>query len=236
MIAGRLREYGGMNILGNKYIEDCRTFPGDAIVAFRLQGSRGVWDALRQRTIDRIVASGHVMIFAQTLDSAPEVPAPPGVLLRPLTREDWPALATIVTQRDLRRFSALLTAGRHAVVAWRGSQPIGYGWVAECLGPDVTVCPLAMPADAAYLWDLYVIPSERSSGVGSALASARIRIAKNCGFSEGWRMIAPENAPSLRTLAKTANHTRKIGELRFIKILSRVYFRFTAAAIAGGRV
>ena len=225
-----------MNILANKYIEDCRTFPGDASLAFRLQGLRGVWDALRQRTMDRIVASGHVMIFAQTLDSAPEVSAPSGVVLRPLTHDDWPALATIVTQRDLGRFRALIAAGRHAVVAWRGSQPIGYGWVAERLGPDVTACPLELPQEAAYLWDLYVIPSERSSGVGSALASARIRIARERGFSEGWRMISPANAPSLRTLAKSATHTRKIGELRFIKILSRVYSRFTAAAISGGGV
>lgn len=225
-----------MNILANKYIEDCRTFPGDAAVAFRLQGLGGVWDALRQRTIDRIVAAGHLVIFAQSLDSAPEIPAPPGVVLRPLSSDDWYALSSIVSQRDIRRFRALIAAGRHAVVAWRGSQPIGYGWVAERLGPDVTVCPLALPADAAYLWDLYVIPSERSSGVGSALASARIRIAKNCGLSEGWRMISPSNAPSLRTLTKSATHTRKVGELRFIKILSRVYSRFIPAAIHGGAV
>ena len=225
-----------MNILANKYIEDCRTFPGDASLAFRLQGLRGVWDALRQRTVDRIVAAGHVVIFAQSLDSAPEIPAPEGVVLRPLSSDDWPALSSIVSQRDLSRFRILMAAGRHGVVAWRGSQPIGYGWVAERLGPDVTACPLALPADAAYLWDLYVVPGERSSGVGSALASARIRIARQRGYREGWRMIAPENAPSLRTLAKSATQTRKIGELRFIKILSRVYSRFTAAAPAGGDV
>jgi GNAT superfamily N-acetyltransferase len=104
--------------------------------------------------------------------------------------------------------------------------------VAERLGPDVTVCPLDLPQEAAYLWDLYVIPSERGSGVGSALASGRIRIARERGYGEGWRMISPANAPSLRTLAKSATHTRKVGELRFIKILSRVYSRYTAAAIS----
>jgi GNAT superfamily N-acetyltransferase len=225
-----------MKILANKYVDDCRTFPGDAALAFRQQGLAGVWDALRQRTVDRIVATGHLVIFAQSLDSAPEIPAPTGVVLRPLCSDDWPALSSIVSQRDLSRFRILMAAGRHGVVAWRGSQPIGYGWVAERLGPDVTACPLALPPDAAYLWDLYVVPGERSSGVGSALASARIQIARQRGYREGWRMIAPENAPSLRTLAKSATHTRKVGELRFIKILSRVYSRFTAAAIPGGGV
>jgi GNAT superfamily N-acetyltransferase len=225
-----------MNILANKYVDDCRTFPGDAALAFRQQGLAGVWDALRQRTVDRIVAAGHVVIFAQSLDSAPEIPAPEGVVLRPLSAGDLPALSSIVSQRDLSRFRILMAKGRHGVVAWRGSQPIGYGWVAERLGPDVTACPLALPADAAYLWDLYVVPGERSSGVGSALASARIRIARQRGYREGWRMIAPENAPSLRTLTKSATQTRKVGELRFIKILSRVYSRFTKTTVAGAGV
>jgi GNAT superfamily N-acetyltransferase len=114
-------------------------------------------------------------------------------------------------------------------VAWRGSQPIGYGWVAERLGPDVTACRFALPPHAAYLWDLYVIPSERSNGVGSALASARVRTARELGFSEAWRMIAPSNGASLRTLARTGNGNRVIGELRFLKVLSWMRVRFTPA-------
>src|SRR4051794_9482740 len=164
--------------MANKYVEDCRSFPGDASLAFRLQGLRGVWDTLRQRTLDRIVTIGHAVIFTQTLNSAREVPAPPGVTLRALGGDDFSPLASIVTQRDLNRFRARMAAGHHGVVAWRGNQPIGYGWVAERLGPDVTVYPLALPVDAAYMWNLYVVPNERSSGVGSALASARIRIAR----------------------------------------------------------
>jgi GNAT superfamily N-acetyltransferase len=131
-----------------------------------------------------------------------------------------------VAQRDLARFSRLVASGRHGLVAWRGSEPIGYGWVAERIGPDVTACDLALPAHAAYLWDLYVIPSERSNGVGSALASARIRKARELGFSEGWRMISPSNGASLRTLARTGSGTRVIGELRYVKVLSHVQVWF----------
>ncbi len=220
----------------DKYAEDCRTFPGDAALGYRLQGIGGVWDAVAKRTVDRIAGRGHVVIFAQNLDSAPEVPAPPGVFIRSLVPADWPALSSIVTQRDLGRFRGLVAAGHHGVVAWRGPNPVGYGWVAERIGPDVTACPLALPAHAAYLWDLYVVPAERSNGVGSALASARIRVAKERGFREGWRMIAPSNAPSIRTLAKSAHDTRVVGEFRFIKILSRLHARFTPAAASAGGV
>ena len=212
-----------------KYVEDCRTFPGDAALAYRHHGWRGVWDALAPRTVERIFRAGRMLIFAQSLDTSPEVAPPPGVRIAPLSEADWPALSSLVTQRDLARFRALAVAGRHGLIAWRGPQPIGYGWVAERIGPDVTACAFALPAHAAYLWDLYVIPGERSNGIGSALASARIRTARELGFSEGWRMIEPSNRASLRTLAKTGNGTRVVGELRFVKFLSRVHVRFRAA-------
>ncbi len=217
-----------------KYVEDCRTFPADAALAYRHQGWRGVWDALAPRTIDRIVRTGRMLIFAQSFDSSPDVAPPAGVRIAPLSESDWPAMSTLVTQRDLAHFRALAAAGRHCLVAWRGAQPIGYGWVAERVGPDVTACPLPLPSYAAYLWDLYVVPGERSNGVGSALASARIRTAQECGFRVGWRMIAPSNAASLRTLAKSGSDTRVVGELRFIKILARVHARFTPADASGG--
>lgn len=209
-----------------KYAEDCRTFPADAARGYRLAGMKGAWDALRQRTIDRILYTAHLVVFAQSLDSAPEVPPPAGVVIRRLEAADWPALATMVQQRNLARFRALTGAGRHGLIAWRGTQPIGYGWVAESIGPDVTACPLELPPHAAYLFDLYVVPAERSSGVGSALSSARVRLARDLGFTEGWRMIAPSNGASLRTLARTGTDTRTVGQLRFIKIFGASYSRF----------
>ena len=207
----------------HKYLDDCRTFPGDAALAFRLEGIRGVWETLAARTVDRVIRSGRMVVFAQALDSAPDIAPPPGVTIRPLADGDWPALARIVTQRNLGLFRALVANGHHALVAWRGSEPIGYGWVAERAGPDVTACPLVLPPDAAYLWDLYVVPGERSNGIGSALASARIRTARDRGFREGWRMIAPTNAPSLRTLARSGSDTRVVGEMRFVKVLAKVH-------------
>ena len=220
----------------DRYLDDCRTFPGDAALAYRLNGMPGVWDALAPRTIYRLVRTGHVVIFAQPLDAAPDISPPPGVVIRRLASQDWPALSSLVMQRDLAKFRALDAAGCHGMVAWRGTQPIGYGWVAERMSPEVSACPLTLPSYAAYLWELYVTPAERCSGVGSALASARIRTARERGFREGWRMISPTNAASLRTLEKSAAGTRVIGQLRFIKILSRVHARFTADASDSERV
>jgi GNAT superfamily N-acetyltransferase len=149
------------------------------------------------------------------------------VNIRSIEEEDWLPLSGMVMYRTLARFRALVAAGRHGLVAWRGSKPIGYGWVAERIGPDVTICPLELPPYASYLWDLYVVPEERSNGVGSALASARLCKARELGFREGWRMISPLNAPSLRTLANSGDGARMVGELRYVKFLSRTHSRFT---------
>jgi len=43
-------------------------------------------------------------------------------------------------------------------------------------------------------------------------------------------MIAGSNRPSIRTLAKTAGDTRIVGEVRFVKLLSRLRSRFVPAA------
>jgi len=210
-----------------KYVADVVTLPGDAALAYRNEGLRGVWDAVSTRTIHRIVRVSRLTIFAQPLDVIPEVKLPAGVTIELLRPEQIPALASIAGERDRERFRNLLEIGCIGLVAWRGSRPIGYAWVAPAVRPEVSQCPLVLPANAAYLWDLYVLPAERRSGVGSALASGRLRAAKALGFAEGWRMITPDNAPSLSTLRRTGASTRVVGELRYLKLGNRLFTRFT---------
>ena len=213
-----------------KYTEDLRTFPGDAALAYRNEGTRGLWEAIASRTVHRVIRTGHLIVFAQPVGDAPTMAPPAGVTIAPVTEADWPALTTLISARELARSRALVAAGRHCLVAWRGSRPIGYAWVAESLGPDVTRCPFPLPPEAAYLWALYVLPAERCNGIGSALASARIQTARERGFREGWRTIAPSNRASLRTLQKSGGETRVVGTLRFVKVLARVFVRYTPRA------
>jgi GNAT superfamily N-acetyltransferase len=215
------------------YLYDWRTFLGDARLAYRSEGLSGVWSAFAERSLFRVLRTGRMVVFAQPLDTVPDIKLPAGVTIAPIGEGDWPAVATLVGQRELQRFRSLLTRGRHCLVAWRGSRPVGYGWVAGQVGPDVTVwpLPLSFPAHAAYLYNLYVVPSERGSGIGSALASARLHTARSLGFREGWRMVAPTNEASLRTMERSANTTRTVGEVRYIKLLSRTYARFTPAPV-----
>ena len=210
-----------------KYVRDLVTFPGDAATGYRNEGPRGVWDAVARRTVHRVVRSSRLVVFAQPLEGISEVPLPAGVTITRLRSEQVDDLATLAGTLDRERFRRLLEVGCIGLVAWRGAAPIGYAWVATEMRPEVTLCPLELPAHAAYLWDLYVCPAERGSGVGSALASERLRVARSIGRTEGWRMITPDNGASLRTLHRTATTTRVVGEMRYLKLGGKLFARFT---------
>lgn len=208
-----------------RYVRDCRTFPADARIAWSNEGWRGVWEAIASRTLRKVLRRDRMILFAQGLDDLPETCSPDDVSVTRLLPRELPMLAYLVSRRDLDAFRALLAAGRIGVVAWRGGRAVGYAWMAERLGPDVTRCPIPLPEEAVYLWDLYVLPAERGRGVGSGLATERLSIARGLGYQEGWRMIAPRNFASLRTL-RAGGATRIVGEIRFVQVLSVLRARF----------
>jgi ribosomal protein S18 acetylase RimI-like enzyme len=222
-----------------KFLADIRTFPADAALGYRHEGLRGAWKALAARTLHRVVRTGRLVVFAHPVGSHTEDTAlPQGVRIARATEQDVPALSALVGQREVIRFHDLIASGRHCLIAWRDEQPVGYTWVSAGIGPDVSLWPLPFqfPSDAAYLWNLYVLPSERSSGIGTALARARLQLARELGFREGWRMVAPTNRASLRTVQKSGPPgTRVIGELNFVQLLGRTWGRFRphAASSAG---
>jgi len=176
--------------------------------------------------VHRLFRASRLTVFAQNLDHIADVSPPAGTRLTRLRVEEIGALAPIVGVRDRERFRHLLEVGCIGVVAWRGQDPVGYAWVAPEIRPEVTLCPLELPAHAAYLWDLYVLPAERRSGLGSALAAERLRAARELGRTEGWRMITPDNTASLRTLGRSGSVPRVVGRMDYVKLGPRLIARF----------
>ncbi|HKU59702.1 MAG TPA: GNAT family N-acetyltransferase [Gemmatimonadales bacterium] len=208
-----------------RYVRECQTFPLDARIAWSNEGWRGVWEAIATRTLRKVVRNDRMILFAQGLDDLPDAPSLDGVTVTRLLPRELPMLAYLVSRRDLEAFRGLLAAGRIAVVAWRDGRAVGYAWMAERLAADVTRCPIPLPEEAVYLWNLYVLPAERGRGVGSALAGERLAIARELGYREGWRMIAPRNLASLRTL-RAGGATRIVGEVRVVRLLGRLRASF----------
>jgi GNAT superfamily N-acetyltransferase len=211
-----------------KYARDIATLPGDAATGYRNEGVRGAWDAVACRTVHRVIRTSRLMLFAQTLDDLPEVAPPAGVAISPLGSDEVEAMAPIAGERDRERFRGLLAVGCVGLVAWRAGRPVGYAWIASAMRPEVSLYPLELPAHAAYLWDLYVLPAERRGGLGSALAAERLRTVRELGYTEGWRMVAPDNIASLRTLRRTGLRPRVVGEVRCLKLGPRLFGRFRA--------
>jgi GNAT superfamily N-acetyltransferase len=215
------------------YARDLTTLPEDATLAYRRGGIRELWQAVAERSLHRLIRWGRVLVIVQRLDELREVAPPTGITIRRATEADLPALVGMMSRREVERFGEYVSRGRFCFVAWEGERPVGYAWNADRFSSDMTAtaCPLALPPTATYLWNLYVVPSRRSHGVGAALASARLQMARDRGLREGWTMIAPSNHASLRAVAKTAGpSTRVIGELRYFKLLTQVYGHFRPSA------
>lgn len=165
------------------------------------------------------------MVVEQDLRQTRVVPPPEGIEIVPF-EGDWSGLGSILTRRGVARFRERLAAGRTCLLAFRDDRAVGYTWISPRVETSIEFLPLALPVDAAYLWDLFVIHSERGLGVGSALTAARLAFARDAGFALGWRAISPDNRPSVRTAEKTGA-VRILGEISFVRRLGRVEFRET---------
>ena len=212
----------------NKYLRDALTFPRDASAGWRHAGVPGAWRELRVRTLDRISRRGLALLLEHVLADVPHVPVPDGVRIAPFAGPDWSPFLALTTERRIARFRTRLARGRECLVAWRADRPVGFTWISRRMERDIETYPLPLPPDAAYHWDLYVDSAERGSGLGTALAFARLHHTQGMSYRLGWRLIDVDNRASQKTAQKTATaSTRVIGELRYLSIGGRSWSRFT---------
>jgi GNAT superfamily N-acetyltransferase len=218
-----------------KYWRDLRTFPADATLAWRQRGLSGVRDEVANRTLYRIVRWGRLLVLEQDLSSFREHPPPPGVDIEEF-RGDWSELSGIATSREILGFERAAVNGRTCLLARRGGRPIGYTWLSFSIDPSVEIYEIPLPASAAYGWNLFVVPSERGSGTGTALSSARLAYARGRGCTHAWRMISPSNRASRRTYEKTSGgRGRQIATLSYLKLGRRLFTRYVEAGGESGR-
>lgn len=107
-----------------------------------------------------------------------------------------PYLLAMLSNYEVAEAQRRLAEGHRAYVAWMGSAPVAYGWVATRvasigeLGIDVPV-----PPTDRYLWDFATLPEWRGRGIYPHLLQAIVRReaqdAERC-----WIIAAPENRAS----------------------------------------
>ncbi len=153
--------------------------------------------------------------------------------IAPFAGPDWSPFLELTTPARLEKFRERIARGRECLVAWRDGRPVGFTWISTQMERDMETYALPLPSDTAYHWDLYVASSERGNGLGTALAFERLHHVHNKSFRAGWRLIDIDNVASQRTAQKTAApSTRVIGELRYMSIFGRSWYRFTPEVVS----
>lgn len=210
-----------------KYVTDLKTFPGDAARAWRSAGPAGVWLELRRRSLDRAGGYSRYLVIESDLSATREIPVPDGIEIQPFTGPDWTLLGDMGGDRLAKCFAAAATGGRMCLVAWRGSRAVGYVWLSPAIDQRYENFALPLPPGAIYLWQIQVSRSERRKGVGAALVSFGLRMAKQQGHCRSWMITRSDNQAAQNTIASVAP-SRVLATLSRIKVTSWMHTRFFA--------
>jgi ribosomal protein S18 acetylase RimI-like enzyme len=208
-----------------KYLTDVATLPGDAAAAWRSDGPTGVWTEVRRRTVDRAVGYVRYIVLEADLDGFRRVPPPDGIVIRPFDGSDWASLGYLVSCRVAPIFTAAVRAGRTCLVAWRGSEALGYLWLSPAIEERYENFVLPLPPDTIYVWQIQVARSARRQGLGAALVSAGFEYAVNRGVRRSWMITSPANTAAQKTIATIAA-SRVLGNISRVKVGSWMQGRY----------
>ena len=111
-----------------RYLADARTFPGDALRAWRAGGWAAVQEELGTRTLDRLGGYVRRFVVETDLSRLAEMSPPEEVEIRVFGGPDWLLLGDMARSRLIPQFGLAAAAGRICLVAWKRRQAIGYAW------------------------------------------------------------------------------------------------------------
>jgi GNAT superfamily N-acetyltransferase len=216
-----------------RYVGDIRSFPEDAVRAWRAGGWTGVRDEIRRRTLDRVGGYVRRVVVEADLSGLVDLPSPDGVDIRRFSGPDWLLLGDMARSHHAPRFHEAAAAGRTCLVAWKQRQAVGYVWFSPAIEGRHETYDLQLPPYTNYIWQIEVVRREARHGVASALLSRGLKLSWDEGFQRSWMIVHPKNVGSLRAIASVAP-TRVLGTMARIKVLSwmRSWYRSLSAPVS----
>lgn len=210
-----------------KYLVDAVTFPGDARLAWRTDGMRGLWTELGERTVFRIARWAHYNLYERELTAIKDVSPPAGVVVRMLASPEHAMLGALMTRRrraSLERDSA----NRTVFAALRNGVVVGYSWWAPHFDSPLDFSPLVLPANTIFHGFVHVERAERHHGMAAALFSAGERYFFDRGVQLCWFLIKSTNIAGARAArGRWGGRSRHIAQLSYLKLPFRTKRRLT---------
>jgi GNAT superfamily N-acetyltransferase len=190
-----------------------------ALKVFRENGLRAGFVELGQ-TIWRIFyqrAEYTAMAKELSRQAYPAAGEPDLIIRRATTREEILALSSIADLADMARFQRMFDQGSVVLIALRGGQAVGYGWISHRIDRRTNrLQPPLRPGDAC-LHDLFVSPAHRGQGIAQALVARRLQFLREEGYKRSIIAVAQGNAPALRVAEKAGY--RPVGEMSHTRLL-----------------
>ena len=118
-----------------------------------------------------------------------------------------------VTGLDPAQVQERLAAGHQPYLAYIGTAPVGYGWVAQ-QAAEIGELDLrfALPPTERYLWDFATLPAWQGYGIYPRLLQSIIA-QQAPSIERVWIIYAPENTPSGAGMGKAGLEV--VGQLSF---------------------
>lgn len=202
----------------NKYLRDIATFPGDARLAWRTDGARGLWDEIAERTVYRIARVAHYDLYERELSAITAVPPAEGLAVHLLRAEEHDKLGALMTRRRRAQLARGM-APRTIFCALRDGVVVGYSWWSPTFDSALDFSPLVLPADGIFHGFVHVERAERHRGTASALFSAGERYLHERGARVCWFLIKSTNLAGAHTArGRWSGRSRHIARLSYWKL------------------
>lgn len=211
----------------NKYLRDARTFPADALQAWRTDGVHGLWEEIAERTLFRVARAARYDLYERDLSTVRITAPPAGVEIRMLGAAEHSLLDRLMT----RRRRAQLDRGgpqRTVFAALRHGRVVGYSWWTHDFDGLISFAPLILPTDAVFHGYVHVERAERHHGTASALFSAGERYLHEQGAQLCWFLIKSTNVAGARTArGRWGGRSRHVARLSYRRLPFRTVRQLT---------
>jgi len=138
----------------------------------------------------------YVLVTRSLSEPLPDLRPRVALEIRPFTRADLAAAATMDRPSEARLCARRLAEGHLGLLALHDGRPAGYAWGCAELDPELERVPLQLEPGDVLCTDVFTVPAYRGQGVQTALTLKRFLLFRGLGYRRAVCYIEAGNTPS----------------------------------------